>query len=978
MSNRFHNKWHRRNHHTYGNASNPDAGHDPIASQQQPFLGEFVLSGSLSATAPLSAFAAFLYSNNTALCAFAGTRGALIHSEGYLGAEILSTKSTAISAYAPKIAIELASPMRTLSAYAGYLGLDIMSNVRAISARGQFVGIDVFSPRRALSAYGGQIAGEFYSHTRAISALGHYVGVESYSTSGRAISAYGSLIGLDVVSPYVALSAWGGYVGGSFYSNNRSLSAYGQVVGVESYSPRRALSAYGGQIAGEFYSPSRALSAWGGYVGGEFYSNNRALSAYGQVVGIESYSPRRALSAWGGTVGLDVGSPYWGVSSYGGLMAIGAYSDNVALSGYGALTGLKIEGSRVGASIHSRFISLSTGGGGINIFNSRTGIYKEPRDYYGGSQRGQVVLDVGGDVWIDGSTTITGDLSALGTISYLDTNVTVTSSFRVINKGTAAAATIIQEGAQPILQCFDQDISTSVPSLIVDGATNGWVGLGVATPTAPFNIVKSSAAGQLGNSNQPHINIYDGSANNIMIGTYGRTGAASNPYIGTSNNVPFDLYTNNLQRISILGNGNVGINATTPSAKLTVFGDSNSNNRGLSAFATNVAGEFYGTTRALSAWGGTVGLDVASVGTALSAWGRNFGIVVAGGESRINYNGGGNTSINTNNTVATQVNIGNTSASLTTLGNTNINNNASTNTTNIGTGSTTGKITIGNTGLTGVIELDGSPIDINVNAAGYATNIGTGTTTGAVSIGNSSGNLTLNGNTGSLTTAGTLGITSGSTLNVNSSNGRATNLNTGSGAVTTTIGHNTASNTTTVNSPVFNAPNATYVDGGSVITGSLGDTRYGNIDAAVTTATTTVTNQTLVDVTGLATSSLPVGTYEVSGVVTVRTSSTLGTRVNLNFSGTATPVNLSMIYGGGVIGAATTMNRVWYNAFTSNNILNNLQTTSVANSYYTYQITGTIVVTGAGVLKVQIANSGAGSQNSIAQTGSTLIVKKID
>ena len=61
MSNRFHSKWHRRNHHTYGNGSNPDAGHDPIASQQQPFLGEFVLSGSLSATAPLSAYAAFLY-----------------------------------------------------------------------------------------------------------------------------------------------------------------------------------------------------------------------------------------------------------------------------------------------------------------------------------------------------------------------------------------------------------------------------------------------------------------------------------------------------------------------------------------------------------------------------------------------------------------------------------------------------------------------------------------------------------------------------------------------------------------------------------------------------------------------------------------------------------------------------------------------------------------------------------------------------
>ena len=508
------------------------------------------------------------------------------------------------------------------------------------------------------------------------------------------------------------MSAWGGYVGGEFYSNNRAVSAYGQVVGVESYSPIRAVSAYGGEIAGEFFGPIRALSAWGGYVGGEFYSNNRALSAYGQVVGVESYSPRRALSAWGGTVGLDVGSPYWGVSSYGGLMAIGAYSDNVALSGYGALTGLKIEGGTVGGMFHSPFISLSTGGGGINIFNSRTGIYKRPADYYGPSQSGQVVLDVGGDVWIEGSATITGDLSALGNISYLDTNVTVTSSFKVVNKGTAPAATIIQEGAQPILQCFDKDISTAVPSLIVDGASDGWVGIGVTTPTAPLNIVKSSASGQLGSANQPHIRIYDGSANTIIAGTYGRTnaGAATNPYIGTENSVPFDIYTNNNQRISVLANGNVGVNATTPLTKLTIFADSNSNNKALSAFATNVAGEFYGTTRALSAWGGTIGLDLASVGTALSAWGKDYGAVIAGGDTRINYDGGGSTYINSNQTVANTVTIGSANTTLGLNGNTGTVTTASTlgmntgtaRTTNINTGTGAVTTTIGNAGTVNI------------------------------------------------------------------------------------------------------------------------------------------------------------------------------------------------------------------------------------------------------------------------------------
>ena len=585
MSNRFHSKWHRRNHHTYGNGSNPDAGHDPIASQQQPFLGEFVLSGSLSAVAPLSAYAAFLYTDNTALCAYAGIRGALIHSEGYLGAEIWSTKSTAISSYAPKISIEAASPMRALSAFGGYIAGEFYSSIRAISANAQFVGIDVYSPRRALSAFGGQIALEAFSPI-------------------KALSAFGGQIALEAVSPMRALSAFGGYLGLDVYSNSRAISAYGQTLGAELFSPRRALSAYGGQIGIETFSPNWGLSAWGGYVGVESYSNNRAVSAYGQIVGGEFYSPIRALSAWGGTVGLDVSSPYWGVSAYGGLMAIGAYSDNVALSGYGALTGLKIEGGTVGGMFHSPFISLSTGGGGINVFNSRTGIYKTPDDYYGLSQRGQVVLDVGGDVWINGSTTITGDLSALGSISYLDTKVQITSSLLVNNAGTDAATTIIQTGAQPILQCFDQDIDAphTKAALMVDGASNGWVGLGVNTPTAPFNIVKDDSVSELGTSNQPHVRIYDGTNNKIIIGTYGTNnggtnpGAATNPYIGTENAVPFDLYTNNQQRISILSNGNVGVNATTPTAKMAILGDSN------------------GTT-ALSAWGSAYGAIITYVHT---------------------------------------------------------------------------------------------------------------------------------------------------------------------------------------------------------------------------------------------------------------------------------------------------------------------------------------------------------------------------
>jgi hypothetical protein len=52
MSSRLHNKYHRHNHHTLAinDPRYPDASHDPIASHASPFLGDFVLNGTLSAS----------------------------------------------------------------------------------------------------------------------------------------------------------------------------------------------------------------------------------------------------------------------------------------------------------------------------------------------------------------------------------------------------------------------------------------------------------------------------------------------------------------------------------------------------------------------------------------------------------------------------------------------------------------------------------------------------------------------------------------------------------------------------------------------------------------------------------------------------------------------------------------------------------------------------------------------------------------
>jgi hypothetical protein len=65
ISNRYHSKWHRHHHHTYGTVGEPDSARDPIASREDPFRGDLVLDGALSASAPLSAYAGTFYTNAT-------------------------------------------------------------------------------------------------------------------------------------------------------------------------------------------------------------------------------------------------------------------------------------------------------------------------------------------------------------------------------------------------------------------------------------------------------------------------------------------------------------------------------------------------------------------------------------------------------------------------------------------------------------------------------------------------------------------------------------------------------------------------------------------------------------------------------------------------------------------------------------------------------------------------------------------------
>ncbi len=554
MSNRFHSKFHRQNHHTYVNNYNADAGHDPIASKEQPFQGDFVLSGALSSFAPNSAVAGYFYSNNTALCAWAGKQAIYAFSKG-------NTTNT---------------------------------------------GIYVYSTGIALSAQADVIAGNFQSDQFGIAVFG----------GNKAIRSHSNNIGLD---------SYGFNYGGIFNSMARGLSSYGAIYGIETTSNEYGINARGASgYGGSFFSNARGLSAWGGNIGLDVVSNSRAINARAPLEGI---------------VVSSLGKP------------------------------------------------LSTGGGGVNVFNNKTGIFKTP------DQSSSYNFEVGGgggayfdgNSYIKGNLTVIGDLSAAGIWSYLDTKVILTSSMRILNEGTDAAVSINQKGNYPILQCFDADISTTIPSFIIDGANKGWVALGTTKPQAPFYIVKNSTE----SSNQPQFVITDNNSDpkRIVIGL--ETSTNDQPFIGTQSDHHLLFQTASSTQMFLTSSGRVGVGHasykdTLSSTRLDVNGaitlrgetlnlthTETANSSGVYLFLPGIAPDYGITDYALIRQIGGAGLDTGvpygnyhlaldlhndNINTAGQGWLynqqfsiRNVGSDGAGNDviqSRVKIDGRGNVGIN--------------------------------------------------------------------------------------------------------------------------------------------------------------------------------------------------------------------------------------------------------------------------------------------------------------------------------------------
>lgn len=1013
MSNRFHNKWHRKNHHTYGNLSNPDAAHDPIASSEQPFLGEFVLQGALCAVAPMSAFAGYFYSNFTALCAFAGYRAIQAKAFSFPGGD--------------SIGIQVDSQNIAISAYAPAIGLNVYSMTNAISAygkgRGAFIGSDI----KGAEIQGGSIGAEVYSSNKAISANGFLMGAEIYSNR-RAISAYGSLIGAEIYGVGRALSAMSPNLGIEVYSNQRAISAYGSAIGAEIYSPNVGISAYSPRIAiraiapnkNQNYTDIRALDVTGySFFDGDVEITG-SLSANGYISRFDTYVVVTS-STYIENKGTDTALT---VIQRGNVPVAHFYDDgNSALfidgtpsaPGYvGINTATPNERLTIVGNISGYSDHISFG----NSRASGTWSFSEGTSQATGNishAEGSATTASGLASHSEGFTTTSSASAshaegswtrASGEASHAEGNQTTASGIHSHAEGNQTIASGIASHAAGIRSTASQNYSyiwsgdntlgtnaqTSLDRQYLIYAPSGVyiprgiVGIGTGTDYPNINYPLtvngriSSKGLDIWNDSILKLGYFPAVNDGAEIffqsdqADYGRL------IIQTIDNADSTIVLrqrdqngpNNYNRLVVGSDGNIGIATGTLTSVET--------------FNTNLA--VYGTLSSYSAYVG----DRLYFGSGLAP------------DTNL-YKSATNT-LKTDDNLIVDLN-------LTVNGNSNLGTDFSDTNTIIGT------------------------TNVNVNATTAATNIGTGTTTGAVSIGNASGNLTLNGNTGSLTTAGTLGITTGNTVNINTTNGRATNINTGSGAVLTTIGNagtvdingatlnvnstqinlgDAATDTVTINAGPVNipyattaadalilgtdtnlyrsaadtlrtddsivAPNQVYTDGSSVITGTLGDIRYGNLSRNNTlgSVNTTITLTNIVGGVALDANSV----YDITAVAVlsiVGNTATVGTRVGFEGDGTLVFNYYSIDEMNFNSSSATTnANNTYSGVPNSTTISANTTTTAGATGtthYYRRRVTLRTGATGGTLFWRHGVNTAGGTNSSTPATGSFLLARKI-
>lgn len=163
------------------------------------------------------------------------------------------------------------------------------------------------------------------------------------------------------------------------------------------------------------------------------------------------------------------------------------------------------------------------------------------------------------DITASGNVIVTGDLTVEGNTTTINTSVTTTSAFDIINSGTGPALEVTQTGEQAVAAFYDD----SNIALFIDGKTGtpGYVGVGTSTPNQKLTVSGNISAS--GNIYSTGGMVIDGGGTNTTL---------------------------------YVENGKIGINTETPNEALTIVGNISSSE---DIFVVN--GNFTGTVNVDSA-----------------------------------------------------------------------------------------------------------------------------------------------------------------------------------------------------------------------------------------------------------------------------------------------------------------------------------------------------------------------------------------
>lgn len=116
------------------------------------------------------------------------------------------------------------------------------------------------------------------------------------------------------------------------------------------------------------------------------------------------------------------------------------------------------------------------------------------------------VLTVNNDGYIHGNLVVSGNLSSLGNVSQIDTEVFITSAVSIENLGTGPALSVTQHGTQPIAHFID----ANGDDIVFDD--NGYVGLGTFSPSEKLEVI-----GNLKTSGSANIQTLNAGATNSVV-----------------------------------------------------------------------------------------------------------------------------------------------------------------------------------------------------------------------------------------------------------------------------------------------------------------------------------------------------------------------------------------------------------------------------------------------------------------------------